>query len=358
MGARRCHAERSSSSPNTTLDLGRVPLPEGEVVEGQLELDVAHERDHHGVAPDLLLVLGQVLAELRGLLGHVAEDAVEVAVGAHELGRGLLPHPGHAGQVVRTVAAQGGEHGVGAGGHPVALDDAGLVVDDGVGDAPAGVHDLDERVLDQLERVAVPAHHHHVAPGVARPGGQGGEDVVGLVAGLLDHHDTQGPQHVAHHGELGHEEVGGIGAVALVLLHDVVAKRWLGAVEGHRHAAGLVVAQEHHQHRGEPVHGVGDLARLGGQVDGEGEERPEDEGVAVEQVQVAGVGPWKLPLSGILCAGGAAPPGAEGRSGGDPALAQGVSVPSMISWATTCIRARRSMAVRWMKEKATSSAMP
>jgi hypothetical protein len=173
----------------------------------------------------------------------------------------------------------------------VALHDAGLVVEDRVGDAPARVHDLDQRVLDELERVAVPAHHHHVAPGVARLGGQGGEDVVGLEAGLLDHHDAQGPQHVAHHGELGHEKVGCIGAIALVLLHDVVAKRRFGAVEGHRHGAGLVVAQEHHQHRREAVHGVGDLARFCGQVDGEGEEGPEHQRVAVEQVHVTGVGP-------------------------------------------------------------------
>jgi hypothetical protein len=54
------------------------------------------------------LVLGEVLAQLRGLLVEVGEDAVEAAVGGDQLGRGLLPHPGHAGQVVGRVAPQRG----------------------------------------------------------------------------------------------------------------------------------------------------------------------------------------------------------------------------------------------------------
>ena len=47
-------------------------------------------------------------AQLRRLLVEVGEDAVEVAVGVDQLGRGLLAHPGHAGQVVGGVAAQRG----------------------------------------------------------------------------------------------------------------------------------------------------------------------------------------------------------------------------------------------------------
>ena len=129
-----------------------------------------------------------------------------------------------------------------------------------------------------------------VAPGVAALGGEGGEDVVGLEADLLDHDDAQGAEDLAHEGELRDEEVGGVGPVALVLLDDVVAEGRLGTVERDGHAAGMVVAQQHDQHRREAVHGVGDLAGLGGQVDGQGEERPEDERVAVEQVEVAGVG--------------------------------------------------------------------
>ena len=47
-------------------------------------------------------------AQLRRLLVEVGEDAVEAAVGVDQLGRRLLPHAGHAGQVVGRVAAQRG----------------------------------------------------------------------------------------------------------------------------------------------------------------------------------------------------------------------------------------------------------
>ena len=46
--------------------------------------------------------------QLRRLLVDVGEDAVEAAVGVDELGRRLLAHPGHAGQVVGRVAPQRG----------------------------------------------------------------------------------------------------------------------------------------------------------------------------------------------------------------------------------------------------------
>ena len=73
-----------------------------------VERHVAHQHHHLGVLADVGLVGGEVLAELRGLLVEVLEDAVEPAVGGDQLGRRLLPHPGHAGQVVGRVAAQRG----------------------------------------------------------------------------------------------------------------------------------------------------------------------------------------------------------------------------------------------------------
>ena len=84
----------------------------------------------------LRLVLGQVLAQLGRLLVDVGEDAVEAAVGVDQLGRRLLAHPGHAGQVVGRVAPQRGVLDVVDGAHTGALDDAGLVVEGVVGHAP------------------------------------------------------------------------------------------------------------------------------------------------------------------------------------------------------------------------------
>ena len=141
-GAATPSAARARRTPRLTSAASHFPRARSSRVRSSSH--VAHQRDDLGVAPHLVLVLGQVLAELRGLLGHVAEDGVEVAVGAHQLGGGLLPHPGHARAGCRTVSPRSAaSDGVEARRHAVALDDAGLVVDDGVGDPPACVHDLD-----------------------------------------------------------------------------------------------------------------------------------------------------------------------------------------------------------------------
>ena len=91
----------------------QVPASEDQIVHVDVERDVTDQGDDGGVGPGPLLVLGQALAELGRELVEVREDAVEVAVVVEQLGRRLLPHPRDAGQVVRGVAPQRGQHGVG-----------------------------------------------------------------------------------------------------------------------------------------------------------------------------------------------------------------------------------------------------
>ena len=94
------------------LGRGAVPAAELDVLHVELEGHVAHERDDPGVRAGQLLARRQVLPQLGRELVQVREDAVEVAVGREELGRGLLPHARHARQVVRGVSPQGGQQHV------------------------------------------------------------------------------------------------------------------------------------------------------------------------------------------------------------------------------------------------------
>jgi hypothetical protein len=147
-------------------------------------------------------VLLQVLAQLGGLVRDVGEDAVETAVGVDQLGCGLLAHAGHARQVVGRIAAQRGVLDVVAGVDPGALEDAGLVVQGVVGHAALVVEDLHVGVLDELVAVAVAGDDDDVVAALLGQGGQGGDDVVGLDAGLVDGGDAERVDHLAHQRHL------------------------------------------------------------------------------------------------------------------------------------------------------------
>ena len=105
-GGRRACGTRGSRRASDLVDVERA----------RSQLDVA-DRASSGTSRTstissrfcrTLASLAQVLAQLRRLLVEVLEDAVEAAVGGDQLGRRLLPHPGHAGQVVGRVATQRG----------------------------------------------------------------------------------------------------------------------------------------------------------------------------------------------------------------------------------------------------------
>jgi hypothetical protein len=270
------------------LDLVRVGRAHQEV--GRLQLDgcVAHQAHDLFVAahPGLDLGVGQGRPQLGGLLVDVLEQAVEAAVGVDELRRGLLADTGHAGKVVARVAAQRRVRDVERRRDARLLGDAGFVVERVVADAAPVVEDLDVRVLDELVAVAVARDHDRLDALVARPGREGGDDVVGLVAGELDHRHRQRGEHLAHQAHLLAEDVGCRRSVGLVGLDRLVAERRLGPVEGHGDVIGLVITQQVDQHRGEPEHRVGDLTSRGRHVGGQGEERAIRQRVPVDQHQL------------------------------------------------------------------------
>jgi hypothetical protein len=242
-------------------------------------------------------VVEQALAKLRGELGGVGQDTFEVPVSADEPGRRLVTHAGHARQVVGGVAAKGGKQRVRARGHAVTLGDTRLVVDDGVRDPLAGVHDLHVGILDELERVAVTGHHHHVAAGVASLGRERGQDVVGFVAHLLHARHGEDPEHLAHESELGNQEVRRLGPVSLVVRDHLVAKGRLGPVEGHGDAARVVVAQQVHENGTEPEHSVCHLPTGRRQIGRERKESAKDQRVPIEEEERPAAGHVRQPTA-------------------------------------------------------------
>ena len=143
-------------------------------------------------------MLGQPLAELALHLVEVLVDAVERAELLEQAAGRLLPHAGHAGDVVGRVALERlvVEHLVGP--QAVSLHHPRLVVDDRGGDAHAGGEEPDV-VVDELEAVEVAGHDHRVDAGGGRLLGEGADDVIGLVALQL------ADRHAHHRGDLAHD---------------------------------------------------------------------------------------------------------------------------------------------------------
>ena len=114
-------------------------------------------------------------------------EALQVAEGADQGGGGLLADAGDAGQAVARVAPQHGEVGVPVAGNVVLFRDFCFVDGIEVAEAADRVEDADAaRVVDQLEQVTVAGDD---VDRLAGAGGEGGDDVVGLVAGGLGQRD-------------------------------------------------------------------------------------------------------------------------------------------------------------------------
>ena len=256
-----------------------------QVVGVHLDRGVAAQHHDVGVVAHDGLVARQVGPQLRGLFVDVGEDAVETAVAVDQLGRRLLPYPGHPGQIVGWVASQGGVLGVQDRGDTGAFEDAGFVVEGVVRHAPAVVEHLDEGVFDELVGVTVPGDDDDVVAAVAAAGGQGGDEIVGFETDQLQHRQMQRFDHLTDQAHLLAQDVGGFGSARFIGGDGLVAKGRLWPIETHRHLVGTVVTQQVDEHRGEAVHGVGDLAGGSGHVGREGEKGPVRERVPIDQQQ-------------------------------------------------------------------------
>ena len=219
---------------------GHVGLDGGqELGEGDLFLV-----GFHFVSQSALQVLG------------VRQEVLDVAELGDEFLRGFLAHAGAAGDVVRGVSHQA-QH-----------------VDDlpGVADVELGLYFLDAHCLEtarmfgavhphraphQLAVVLVRCHHVRGDASPSGLGGQGADDVVGLVAGHFQDGDAVGAYDVLDDG---HGEADGLRrllALGLVLFVGLVAEGGSGRVEGHAYMGGLLLLQHFFERVDKAQHGRG-----------------------------------------------------------------------------------------------------
>ncbi len=156
----------------------------------ELEVEVADQRVELPVADHVAEVLAQRLALLAGDLVGVGDDVVEPVVLVDPLGGEAPPDPGDAGQVVGGLPHQRRELGVARRRHAVLVLDRRRSHPGQVGDA---AHRVEHRgpVGDQLDGVAVAGEDQDLHVRVLeRLGDERGDDVVGLVAVLLQERDV------------------------------------------------------------------------------------------------------------------------------------------------------------------------
>ena len=180
--ARRDPERAELEEVEQSLEFLRIRI-DAEVVDRDVDERRIVAQDHQlEVLARPRLVFDQRRLQLRRLRVDVGEDAVEAAVLVDQLGRRLLPHPGHAGQVVAGVAAQRGVLRVERRRDPGLLLDAGLVVERVVADPAPVVEHLHVRIGDELVAVAVAGDDDHVVAVVDEQVDRRGDEVVGLPA--------------------------------------------------------------------------------------------------------------------------------------------------------------------------------
>ena len=185
---------------------------------GASTVDVAHQRDELLREADELdaVRVGQRLAPLRLLdLAGAREQRIEIAVFADQLRRRLDADARRAGHVVGRIAGERLDVDDLVGAEAEIIDDLGRADAPLLAVAGSGVEHRDAGP-DELHQVLVGRDDQHVGALRARLRRVGGDEVVGLVAVLLDRRQAEGADGVAHQRELRHEVVRRVGPVRLV----------------------------------------------------------------------------------------------------------------------------------------------
>ncbi len=261
--SRRLGAEALRDAPRQRVELHqsqeaqkrrRIGIDDAEMLERHADVDVLLEADQLTRYARLVGELDELLAALGLLdLGGAREQRVEVAVLVDELGCGLDADARHARHVVGRIAGKR------------------LHVDDLLGRHAELLHHLlapellalhgvehDDAGAHELHQVLVGGDDRHVAAGIDHVARVGGDEVVGLVALLLDAGHVESFDRITDERELRHELVGRRRPVRLVGFVDLVAEILAAGIEHDRDVGRrlgcLGLAQELPQHGAEAVH--------------------------------------------------------------------------------------------------------
>ncbi len=252
-----------------------------EFVDRQVDRHVVLQGHQLQRDPRLVREFQQVLAALVLFdLAGARQQGFEITVLVDQQRRRLHPDARHPRHVVDRIAGQ-----------RLYLDDL-LGPDaealDHLGRADAAVLHLVEHrdlVVDQLHQVLVRGDDGNVGARRLRLFRIGRDDVVGLVALDLDGVQVEGLARLADQGELRHQLLRRVGAVALVIGIDVVAEIAPRGVEDDGDMIRIGIAQQLHQHPGETEDRV-DRRAVGAGQRADRVEGPEDEAGAVDQIEM------------------------------------------------------------------------
>ena len=261
------------------LQEGPKPLPVGLPPLGEVHLQGevgAHPGELQG-EPEVFQVGLDLLPDVFWLYPvQVLEEVFQASPLLEELEGGLLPDALDPGEVVGGVPHEGAEV------HPLLRPEAVLLPKPLRGDEVAlGVEDGDA-VGDELVEVAVGGEDAHLVPLLFRLLGQGGENVVRLVAGDLEAGKPQEVHQLLDEGELPGEVLGGRGPPRLVGLVGLVAEGGGLGVKDHEDGLVPVLLQGLEEALGEAVDRLHRFAPARGEAL-QGEEGAVGQVVAVHQ---------------------------------------------------------------------------
>ena len=228
----------------------------------------------------LLLIACQLFLQAFAFyLVHMLQHVFHAAVLPDQLQGRLGTYPGHAGNVVRSIAHKAFQVNELQGDQPlVILCKSGFIIQFDIGNALLRVHDPGA-VVDELQFVPVPGHdiHFHRRIRLFR---KGTDDIIRFVIIQLQRRDAHGLQHLHAQGELFLQLRRRGFPLAFVIRIQLRTECLPGFIKRRSDPAGFHILQQLVEHAQKSVHSPGVLPFAGSQGR-QGEKGPVDQAASV-----------------------------------------------------------------------------